>query len=485
MNVLSAMHVVIALAVMKLVMHVATNGQYGFHRDELQTLADARYLDWGYVAYPPLTPFIARIALTLFGTSLRGFRFFASLAGSVSFVVVAMMARRFGGGRAAQIAAAVAAAIAPLALASGALMQYVAFDYLWYVLLAYFVIALIDSDDGRWWIAIGAAIGLAVLTKYTIAFFLAGLAGAVFFTPLRVHLRRRWLWIGAAISIAIAAPNLIWQAQHSFISLDFLRHIHERDIKWGRTQSFFKDQLYIASNAVTVPLWLLGLYVVFRDRKWRAIAWMAVIPFVIFVVAHGRGYYTAPLFPMLLAAGAAELDRRRITWVPIWALLAIGGVAVAIVALPITPIHSRAWEFAATVNGDFIEELGWPELTQEVVRIYKTIPPSERAGIFANNYGEAGAIELYGAAYGLPHPISGTNSFWLRGPGTPAPRTLIVLGERREVLDRVCSQVTLAGHTPNPWNVKNEEVSWHPDIFICRALKKPLEQLWPKMRAFG
>jgi 4-amino-4-deoxy-L-arabinose transferase-like glycosyltransferase len=478
MTLLSAMHVVIALAVMKLVMHIATNGQYGFHRDELQTLADARHLDWGYVAYPPLTPFIARISLTLFGTSLRGFRFFAALAGSVSFIVVAMMARRFGGGRAAQIMAALAAAIAPLALASGALMQYVAFDYLWYLLLAYFVIALIDSGDERWWIAIGAAIGLAVLTKYTIAFFLAGLAGAVFFTSLRVHLRSRWLWIGAAVSILIAAPNLIWQAQHDFISLDFLKHIHERDIKWGRTQSFFKDQLYIASNAVTVPLWLLGLYAVFRDRKWRAIGWMAVIPFVIFVVVHGRGYYTAPLFPMLIAAGAVKLER----WaVAIDAVLAIGGVAVALVALPITPIHSRPW----SMNGDFVEELGWPELTQEVARIYKTIPPSEHAGIFGNNYGEAGAIELYGAAYGLPHPISATNSFWLRGPGTPAPRTLVILGERREVLDRVCSQVTLAGHTPNPWNVKNEEVSWHPDIFICRGLKKPLEQRWPKMRAFG
>ena len=481
------MLLLVALAAARLAIHVATNGQYGFHRDELQTLADARYLDWGYVAYPPLTPFVGRIALELFGTSLRGFRFFAALSQSIAFVVIGLMAKRLGGGRAAQITAAFAATIAPVALASGALFQYVALDYLWYVLLAYFVISLIVTGNERWWVGIGVAIGLAVLTKYTIAFFLAGLAAGVFFTPLRAQLRSKWLWIGAAISIAVAAPNLIWQFRHDFITLDFLKHIHARDIRWGRTQSFFQDQLYIASNAVTVPLWLLGLYAVIRDRRFRAIAWMAIVPVIIFIFAKGRGYYTTPLFPMLLAAGAVDLERRidgwRAAWAAIGTMLAIGGVAIAVIALPITPIHSKAWRFATTVNGDLIEELGWPELAREVTRIYNTIPPAERrtTGIFANNYGEAGAIELYGPI----RPISGTNSYWLRGPGNPVPTTLIVLGDDRESLEEVCSQVTLGGMTPNPYKVQNEETRSHQFIYVCRGLKQPLDKLWPKLRSFG
>lgn len=485
------MFLLIALAAAKLAMHLATNGQYGFHRDELQTLEDARHLAWGYVAYPPLTPFVGRIALELFGTSLRGFRFFAALAQSVALVVTGLMAKRFGGGRAAQVVAAIAAAIAPVSLASGALFQYVSFDYLWFVLLAYFVVRLASSSDARWWLAIGVVIGLGVLTKYTMAFFVAGLVAGVFATPLRGHLRSKWLWIGAIVSIAIAAPNLVWQMHHNFITLDFLKSIHARDVRIGRTGSFFQDQIYIASNAVTVPLWILGLYAVIRRPRYRVLCWMFLVPVAIFIAMHGRGYYTTPLYPMLLAAGAAELDRRvsmgRVAWAVMGALFAIGGVAVAIVTLPVTPIHSRAWQFATTVNGDLVEEVGWPELAQEVARVYHSIPPAERAhtAIFGGNYGEAGAIDLYGPGLGLPHAISGINSYWLRGPGTPPPQTLIVLGGNRERLEKLFSSVVMAGKTPNPLHVKNEETSDHPDIFICRGLREPIEKLWPKIRSFG
>jgi 4-amino-4-deoxy-L-arabinose transferase-like glycosyltransferase len=471
--------VLISFALIKLALHIATNGQYGFHRDELQTLEDARHLAWGYVPYPPLTAFLGRIELELFGTSLRGFRFFAALAQSVAFVITGLMAKRFGAGRGAQLLAAVAAAIAPISLAASSLFQYVSFDYLWFVLMAYFVVCLIDSNDERWWVAIGAVIGLGVLTIYTVAFFVAGLVVGVFVTPLRAHLRGRWLWIGALLSVLIAAPNLWWQWQHDWITLDFLKHIHARDVRIGRTASFFKDQLFISSNAVTVPLWILGLVSLLRTRRMLAI--MFVVPVVLFVIAQGRGYYTGPLYPMLLAAGAARLRSPRLMWLS----MAIGGAAAAIVAMPITPMHSRAWEFASRVNGDLVEEVGWPELVAEVNRVYRTIPASERAGIFCANYGEAGAVDLYGPQYGLPHAISNINSYWLRGPGNPPPRTLVFVGGDREHLEERFDSVVLAGHTPNPYNVRNEETTEHPDIFICRGLKEPLEALWPKVRSFG
>lgn len=475
----------IALAVVKLVFHVLTDGQYGYFRDELQLLADARHLEWGYVAYPPLTPFFAHLSLVLFGTSLRGFRFFAALSNSVAMVVAGLMAKRMGGGRSAQIIAAVATAIAPVSLATSALMEYVSFDFLWFVLAAYFVICLIEMNDERWWLGVGAALGLGLLTKYSVAFWVAGVVAAVFFTPLRAHLRGKWLWLGALVSIVIAAPNLIWQMQHQWISLDFLHHIHERDIGWGRTKAFLPEQLYIAANLFTVPLWMYGLYIAVREK--RPLAWMFIVPFALFILAKGRGYYTAPLYPMLFAAGAAHLPARR--WVTATAsiLLTLGAVTASMVTLPITPVHSKIWDFAVKVNGDFIEELGWPELTTEVARIYDSLPPEERphTGIFCNNYGEAGAIDLYGPALGLPHPISGTNSFWLRGPGPTPPTTLIVLGDDREGVEGACQFVTLAGHTPNPYRVQNEEVRWHPDIFLCRGLKHPVEEMWPKLKRFG
>jgi hypothetical protein len=460
------------------IFHLVTNNQYGFHRDELATIDDARHLAFGYVAYPPLTAFLGRLEMLLFPITPRVIRFLPSVAQSVAIVLTAMMARRMGGGRPAQWIAALATAIAPVSLAASALYQYVAFDYLWWVLIAYSVVALIDTEDERWWIAIGAAIGLAVLTKYTIAFFVAGIAVGFFATGMQRHMKSRWFWTGVAIAFALAVPHFIWEVRHDFISLEFLKSIHARDVRIGRTDHFLIEQLYVSANPLTIPLWIAGLIGL---RRFRILTWMAIVPFILFVVAHGRSYYTAPLFPMLFAAGAVLIDRALLI-----AILPLG-FAIAPVALPLAPINSRLFQTVTTLNSDFVEEIGWPELTKEVARIWSTIPPGERArtAIFCGNYGEAGAIDLYGHAFGLPPAISSTNSYWLRGPGSPPPDTLIVLGGSRDRLEKRFASVTLAGHTPNPYHLQNEETRDHADIFICRGLKLPWTELWSQIRSFG
>ena len=485
----------IVFAIVKLAFHTLTNANYGFHRDELATLDDARHLAWGFVAYPPLTPFLGRLELMAFGHSVAGFRFLAAAAQSVAIVLTAMMARHFGGNRAAQWIAAIAVAISPLSLVASSLFQYVSFDYLWWVLIAYFIVRLVESNDPRWWVPIGAAIGLGVMTKYTMAFYVAGLVAGVLLSPLRAHLRTRWLWIGVVISIAIVIPHFIWQAQNDFITLEFLKTIHARDVRIGRTAHFLTDQLWIASNAVTVPLWIIGLIALFRSARFRILAWMAVVPFVLFLIAKGRGYYLSPVYPMLLAAGAVQLTRwlesrgpsaPRIAFTAI-AVLFLAGGSVILIMLPLAPVDSRLARFAMSMNSDLSEEVGWPEMTAEVARIWNSIPPPERArtAIYCSNYGEAGAINLYGPRYGLPPAISGINSFWARGYGNPPPETVIVLGiSHRERAEQFFSLVTPAGRIPNPHHVANEE-STHPDIFVCRGLKTTWPALWKQARSFG
>ncbi len=488
----------VAFAALKLVFHGWVNTRYGFHRDELATLSDAQHLDWGYVAYPPLTPFLGRIELMLFGSSLSGFRFFAAFAQSVAIVITGLMARELGGKRVAMFVAAAAVAIAPISIDASSLFQYVSFDYLWFVLLTYFVRRLIRSDDQRWWLAIGVVIGLAIETKYTAAFFVAGLVCGVLATPLRSSLTSKWLWIGATLSILIALPNFLWQWQHHFISLEFLRHIHERDVHIGRTAGFIGDQFFEVTNIVTVPLWLLGLSFLLispRDKRDRILAWMAIVPFVLLLISRGRGYYVGPVYPMLFASGAvalelmlerASLSWRRVVYGAIALVILVGSV-VALAVLPLGKIGSPLFRFAIKQNGDLVEEIGWPELVHEAARIYNDLPASERAhtGIYCANYGEAGAIDLYGTAHGLPGAISGVNSYWARGPGTPPPETLIVLGGTRERLERLFASVELAGHTPNPWQIENEETRDHPDIFVCRGLRSRWNELWPQLRSFG
>jgi len=482
-----------------LLLHTLTNGRYGFHRDELATLHDARYLSWGYVAYPPVTPFFGRIGLDLFGPSLRGIRFFAALAQAVAVVLSGLMARELGGKRLAQVVAALAVAISPVSMASGALLQYVAFDYLCWVLTAYLILRLIRTDQPRLWLAIGAAIGLGMMTKYTMIFLVAGIVAGLLLTDGRRYLKSRWLWLGVALSLLIFLPNLIWQTQHQFISLDFLKHIHARDIRWGRTQGFLPDQLKTATNPLTLPLWLAGLFFYFRvpdGKRFRLAGWMFVIPFVLFVAARGRGYYLAPAYPMLLAAGAVLEERwiaslsqgwSRLARVGTFAVLAIGGVMIAALVLPLAPVNSAWWHVANKIDGDLREEIGWPELVAEVARIRDTLSPADRdrLGILATNYGEAGAIDLYGAAYGLPKPISGINSFWARGYGNPPPQTLIVLGLSRDYMNEEFGSCELTGHITNTYGVKNEETVDHPDIYVCRQLRQSWPDFWNDFRYYG
>ncbi|MGB0055148.1 MAG: glycosyltransferase family 39 protein, partial [Terracidiphilus sp.] len=141
-------------------LHILTNGRYGFHRDELQFLSDARHLDWGFVAYPPFDPFLERIGLSLFGLNMVGLRLFSVIAQATAVFVSGLIARDLGGSRPAQITAALVVAFSPMPLFNGTEFQYTSYDFLWWVLISFFTIRLLKSENPRWWIAIGAAVGL-------------------------------------------------------------------------------------------------------------------------------------------------------------------------------------------------------------------------------------------------------------------------------------------------------------------------------------
>jgi hypothetical protein len=485
----------IYLALVTVMVHMLVGQRYGIHRDELATLDDARHLAWGYVAYPPVTPFFGRLSLILFGPTLPGFRLFAALAQAVALVLTGLMAKEIGGGHGAQLVAAFAGV--PFCLGGGALMQYVSFDYLCWVLAAYFMVRLLVSDDPRWWLAIGASIGFGMLSKYTMGVFAVGIVAGVLFTDARRYLRSKWLWYGVALSILIFLPNLLWQVQNHLISVDFLKHIHERDVHQGRTRNFLPDQLKM--TLLAFPLCLAGLYYSFLGqprKRLRAIGWMFVVPLALFVILKGRAYYFAAAYPMTYAAGSvwgetwlASLNRGWAAALRAVALLVLAAdIAIAAaLTLPLAPIHSKWWNVASKVQGDFVEEIGWPELVETVAQVRDSLAPGERAhlGILAANYGEAGAINLYGPKYELPSVISGVNSFWVRGYGDPPPDTLIVLGHSAGFLARNFASCRVAAHSWNRFGVENEETVDHPDIYVCQGLKKSWREFWSDYRHFG
>jgi len=485
----------IAIASAIAVMHLLTNGRYGFHRDEWQFLSDARHLDWGFVPYPPFTPVVERLGLSMFGLSMVGLRLFSVIAQWLAIFFSGLMARELGGGRLAQMTTALSVALAPLALFEGTEFQYTTFDYLWWVVIAYCVIRLLKTEDPRWWVAIGAFIGVGFQTKYTMAFYTCGIVGGVVLTQARRYLLSKWLWVGVALSIMIFLPNLIWQMRHDFISLKFLQHIHTRDVDEGRAQGFFVQQFWLCTQAISVPLWIAGLIGFLRSPRYRMLAWMYLIPLALFIAGKGRSYYLGAAYPMLLAMGAvmaekwvASLSRapRFVLQSAFFVLLFAGGALMAAVLVPLAT-SGPLRQFALKTNGDLREEIGWEELVKNIAQIRDSLPPEQRehVGIVVRNYGEAGAIEMLGPAYHLPPPISGTNSAWYRGYPDPPPTTLIVMGTSREGADMRYTGCRLAGHNGNSEGVLNEESKDHPDIFLCGPPKLPWPEYWKSFLAFG
>jgi hypothetical protein len=483
------------IALVVAAIHVLTNNRYGFHRDELQFLSDARHLDWGFVAYPPFTPFVERVGLEIFGVSLVGLRLFSVIAQALAIVVTGLMARELGGGRLAQITAALVVATSGLPVFEGTEFQYSTFDYLWWVLIAYFVIRLLKTEDPRWWLAVGVAIGLGLMTKYSICFFIAGILAGMLLSCARRYFLSGWFWGGVGVALLIFLPNFVWQVRHGFISLHFLQHIHVRDVGEGRANGFLRDQFIICTNLFAAPLWIAGLVSFLRSGRYRMLGWMYVVTLALFLLGKGRGYYVAPAYPMLFAMGAAtgewwvkSLKRgwRLAVEGVLFAGLAAWGVFAYCLIVPLVS-SGPLREFALKNNGDLREEIGWDELVKTVAGIRDSLPHEQQqsVGVLVGNYGEQGAIEILGLAYHLPMPISMTNSAWLRGYPMPEPTTLIVVGYSQKEADRTFTSCRLAGHNGNSEGVKNEESEDHPDIFVCGAPRMPWPEFWMTHERYG
>lgn len=480
-------------------LHAATSGRYGFHRDELLTYTNAIHMDWCYVVYPPMTAWLARLELTLFGTSLIGFRFFAATAVGLVAVLTGLMARALGGNRQAMLVSAVAASIAGPVAFSGSFLSYMTFDLLCWVVVAWCMAWLLRTQDPRWWLAIGAAVGLGILCKYTMLFLAAGILGGMLLMPNRGYLRSRWFWAGVAIAVVVISPVIVWQMQHHFVGWEWMKSIHGRDIHWGRTKHFLPNQFWNVTNPITVPLWCAGLWFLFatkHGKPFRLIGWMYLIPLLLFIAGQGRDYYLAPAYPMLFAAGAVWGEGRLRMLKPhaqagalraAWCSLAVASLVVFALVLPVAPLNSAWWRVADAANGNFNMEIGWPELAATVAQVRDTLPADDRAhlGILAGDEGEAGAVNLYGRAYGLPEAISGMNSNWLRGYGDSPPQTIIMVGMDSEFLQRNFLSCRLAGRLGNSYGIVNQTIGKYSEIYLCGGPRQGWPAFWRDFQYYG
>ncbi len=495
------------LAALKLALHFSTNGNYGYFRDELYYMACGEHLDWGYVDQPPLIAVIARATRLLLGDSLFALRLLPALAGAALVYLTGLIVRELGGGRYAVVLAAVSVIVLPIYLYMHTVLTMNAFEPLIWMLCAYLAIRIFKGASEKLWLLFGAIAGLGLLNKHSMMFFGVSFVLGLALTPYRKYFLSRWLWLGGLIAFVIFLPNLIWEAKHDWATLEVLRNADKNQNLQISPLSFLLGQILIA-HPLAFPLWLAGLHFYLFSpaaKQFRTLGWTFITLFVLLVALKGKIYYLAPAYPMLLAAGAVAFERfiarRNWRWMKPATLIAltITGALIAPSVLPILPVetylgYARILPIAQGARTEknawgkmpqhFADMFGWEEMVATVARAYDTLTPEEKTkcAIFGDNYGEAGAVDFFGAKYGLPKAISGHQNYFLWGPRDYTGEVFITMSSDLEDLQPLFESVEPAGVFRNQFVMPYEN---NATIYICRRMKVPLKQFWPKVKCFS
>jgi hypothetical protein len=470
-------------------LEMAVSARYGYHRDELYFLQAGQHPALGYVDQPALTPLAARAMAALTGNTLVGLRILPALLLAALVILAAAMSRLLGAGRTGQVVAALATAACGEYLGAAHLFSTTTFDFFFWALTLYFVLRLIVSADPRWWVVAGACVGVGMNAKWSVGVLAAALLAGFALTPSRALLRSRYLLAGAVIAAVLAAPDVIWQAQHGWPNLAVFRALHGQAVH--NLVVYWPAQI-LYTGIVLTPVWVAGLWWCLRHpeaRRFRPAGIAAVITLVLFFLAGGKPYYAGGIYTFLFAAGAIPIERRlaRHTLRPARAAtaLALSTAIVALIALPLLPAAALATVPLQKINYDLAETIAWPREVALVAREYHALPAGQRAStaILAGNYGEAGAIDRYGPGAGLPPAFSGANNFWYWGPPPARDRSAIAVNIDPALLRRLFTSVRQVAVFRNGLGVSDDEQG--AVIYRATGLRTSWAAAWPLLRDFS
>jgi hypothetical protein len=487
-----------------LLVHLLTNGRYGYFRDELYYIACARHLDFGYVDQPPLSIWLLRLTELLVGDSLLAIRLLPALAGAATIALTGVLTRELSG-RAWAVALACAASLCALFnLAVGNFFSMNAFEPLLWTACIYLLVRIINGASPTLWLWFGALLGLGLENKHSSAFFGFGIFIALLLTPERRHFATRWTWFGALIAFAIALPNVLWEARYHWPTYELLSNIAHSNKNVPLNPAEFIAQQIVFMNPGTLPIWIGGLLWLFvtRDgRRYRVLGITYLVTLAEFVILHGKSYYLAPAYPMLFAAGGVAIGRvfaARLTWLKpaLLALQLVTGALFAPTVLPLLPpekliAHMRAIHLepprtetshTAALPQVFADQFGWQEMVGSVAQFYHHLRPEDqkRAAIFCQNYGEAGAVDFFGSKFELPAAISGHQNYFFWGPRHWTGEVILVLDTDDEDERELFGSVEDLGQVvSSPWAMPFER---RTHIYLCRDLKISVRQLWPRIK---
>ncbi len=493
------------LAALEAAIHLVTPREYGFFTDELYFLACGEHLDFGYVDMPPLTALQAWVARHLFGTSVTGVHLFPALMGAGLVLLTALLARELGGGRFAQGMAALCIVVAPFSHVFFSFLSMNAVEPLVWTGCALVLARILRTGNVRLWPWFGLLAGIGLENKHTMFVFGFAIALGLLLTAERRLMANRWFVLAGLVALLVFLPNLIWEIRHHFPHLEQLANIRRTQRNVELDPLGFLGQQVLGMNPIALPVWLGGLagLLFARDgRPYRALGLAWLVTLGVLLATHGRFDYLFPANPLLVAAGAVGLERllsaSRYRWArPAYAaVVSLAGILLAPILLPILPpdtyiAYARATGLAqpriehrrtaSPLPQLFADRCGWEEMAETVARVYFSLPPEERAkaAIFGNDYGQAGAIDLYGPRLGLPKAIGGHLTYWLWGPRGYTGEVTIVLGDNRQALEKLFSRVEAAAEVASRYSM----MSQHFTVFVCRQPKGwTFREIWPRLK---
>lgn len=444
----------------KLLLHFFLNAQWSFHRDELLYLALGRHLDWGYASVPPGIGVWAWVSDALLGGSVWAVRLVSTLFGTATVLLTGLMAREFlpkeNDGRFAMLLVGLAGLTCGAFLRPCMLFMPVVFDVFYWSLLCWLFLRHLNSGNSNWLLGFGAVAGLGLLNKYTVLIFLFAMLPGLLLTGQRRIFGDKKLYLGVALALLVLSPNIAWQAAHRFPLFRHFGELAATQFAHVTLGGFLGDQLQFFLPAV--PVWLGGLYFLGLKKSaanWRVFAWMFLSTLAVLLFFNAKSYYSLGAFPVVLAAGAAfleqaSIDKNRWLRYAMPGFMALTGSLSIPAALPLLPPAQEAvfikkltnlpgmqgilrWEDGNyyALPQDFADMLGWEELAAEVDKAWQNIPDKANAAIYAEHYGQAGAIGHFGKADGLPGVLSFSDNYryWLPDSLPASFHTLIYVND--------------------------------------------------------
>lgn len=498
----------LAISAVYFTANLITGQNYPVFRDEFYYIDCAKHLSYGYVDEPPFSILVLSVWKAVFGISQLSLRVIPALLGSLLIFITGLLTREMGGNKTAQVISAVSVLCAPVYLALGGFYSMNAFDLVFWVLLFYLLVKIINTGERKLWLWFGVVAGLGLMNKISVGYFGAGILAAILFTKERKWFGDKYFWLGGGIALLIFMPYVVWNYQNDFATIEFIRNASAYKNLAQSPLSFLKEQV-LQMNPLNLVIWLSGLAALLVSKelkKYRLFAISFIVIFLILSLSSGKPYYLASAFPVLISAGSIAVtgffERKRIKYLN-YAYGALLLISIAVFSPLVLPILSPddLPEYMTRIgikpsSGEnlalgrlpqlFADRFGWEEMAKDFAGIYNSLSEEEKkmTVISVENYGEAGALNYFSEKYELPRVFCNHNNHWLWGNSENFENieTVIILGGSAEDHLELFEEVTPAGRTlVNPYVMPYE---YNSPLFIARHPKVSLRESWKKAKKY-